>query len=345
MIIAAIILIAVMGGVIFGGIQLYKVFSAETVVALGQEVTVEIPEGSSTRAIATILKDKGVITSTNDFINAVTEQDVSSDLKPGTYTFVTGMDHDELITLLIAGPLATSVGNKLTIPEGYTLEQTAAAVESATGIPAAEFSALAHSADSYVADYQFLEGAYDNSMEGFLYPKTYDIPFDADADYVIRVLLDQFSKETEGLDLTYAGENGITLYDVVTIASLIERETHVDTERTLVSSVIYNRLAQPMNLQIDASIVYALGPDYDGHALLESDLQVDSPYNTYTNSGLPPGPICSPRLDSLVAAANPDQTDYLYYVMTSTEGTHTFCVTYDEFLEAKAVYKEVFGVQ
>jgi UPF0755 protein len=271
---------------------------------------------------------------------------VDNKLQPGRYALTTGMSDDEALGVLLAGPdPSLGPGNKLTIPEGLTIEATAARVEEVCGIPAADFIAEARSADAYVADYPFLEGVYDNSMEGFLYPKTYQIPAGSDAQYVIRVLLDQFAIETAGLDKAFAESKNLTLYDLVIMASMIEKETAAPDERPIVSSVLYNRLHDGMSLQICSTVVYAIGLDnYDGHPLLESDLAVESPYNTYLNAGLPAGPICSPHLSSIEAAAHPAETDYLYYVLTSLEGTHTFCVTYEEFEVANAVYHELFNV-
>jgi UPF0755 protein len=316
-------------------------------VAPGIEVSVYIPEGATTSEIATILKDGNIISNKDRFVKAVREQGVESKLLPGKYTLTTGMSDDDVIKALAAGPVSAVGGNKLTIPEGLTIESTAARVEEACGIPAADFIAEAYSADKYLADYPFLEGVYNNSLEGFLYPKTYQIPEGSNAEYVVRVLLDQFDIEMDlaGLDLTAAAEKNLTLYDVVTIASMIEKEVLVEEERPLVGSVIYNRLHEGMRLQICATVVYAIGwEDYDGHPLLDADLAVDSPYNTYLVDGLPIGPICSPRIESILAAANPATTDYFYYVLTSLEGTHTFCATYEEFEEANAVYHDLYGL-
>ena len=339
-----IVIIAV--GLAFGGVKVFGMLDSQAAgIKPGQQVSVTIQEGWGTSDIAKYLRTQGVISNENDFKTVVSNHHAESTLKPGNYSLTTGMDLDSLVTSLVNGPLLVDTDNKLTIPEGYTVEQTAAAVESACGIPSDQFLALAYSADSYVSDYPFLADAYNNSLEGFLYPKTYSIPKGASADYVIRVLLDQFVTETASLDMTYATAHNLTYYDVITLASLIEKETAASSERPLVSSVIYNRLHLGMRLQIDATVVYALGPDYDGHPLLYTDLEVDSPYNTYIVDQLPAGPICSPQIASITAAANPAQTDYLYYVLTSKDGFHTFCETSDEFEEAKAVYNQVFGVQ
>jgi UPF0755 protein len=311
----------------------------------GTRISVSIPEGSSAVEIAKLLKTAHVIEDENAFKEALARRNAESSLKSGIYTLTVAMNTDELITRLVTGPDVIDGSKKLTIPEGCTLQETAAKVEASCGIPAAEFMDCAYAADRYLEEYPFLEGAYNNSLEGFLYPKTYSVPQDASADAVVRILLNQFVIETAELDMSYATEHGLTLYDVVTLASLIEKETADEDERPAISSVIYNRLRAGMRLQIDATVVYALGASYDGHALLYDDLEVDSPYNTYLVPQLPAGPICSPQLASIIAAAHPDDTEYYYYVLASEEGTHTFCVSEDEFLEAKEAYQELFGIQ
>ncbi|MDR3036849.1 MAG: endolytic transglycosylase MltG [Coriobacteriales bacterium] len=340
--------VVVLCALIFGGYTLANslgLIGGEAGSSSGEQVEVFIPEGSTTSEIASILKDADVIAKESSFIAAVQKRAVENALLPGKYSLTTGMSDNEVIDALLSGANPVVLGNKLTIPEGLTLEATAERVEAACGIPAADFIAEARSADKYVEDYPFLQGVYNNSMEGFLYPKTYDIPVGSSASYVIRVLLDQFAIETADLDMSYAQERNLTLFDIVTIASMVENETAAPEERPLVSSVIYNRLHEGMPLQICATVIYAFGWDnYDGHPLLESDLLIDSPYNTYQVSELPAGPICSPRLESIEAAAHPNETNYLYYVLTSKEGTHTFCETWEQFEEANARYHELFEV-
>jgi UPF0755 protein len=320
----------------------YNQFFAEPDVEPGLTVSTLIPEGSSTADIAKILKKSNVIKDESGFIKQVQSQQADASLKPGNYKLYTLMNTDELIELLIAGPVPT--GTKLTIAEGLTIEQTAAAVAQACGIDAQEFINLAYSADQYAGRYPFLNEVYNNSMEGFLYPKTYSVPLGAGADTVIRMLLDQYALETSNLDLSYATEHNLTLFDVVIIASLIEKETLATSERELVAAVIYNRLHEGMRLQIDATVVYALGPTYDGHPLYNYDLEIDSPYNTYIVDQLPAGPICSPRIESIQAAAHPASTDYLYYVLTSLDGFHSFSNNFEQFEADKLVYEELFGI-
>lgn len=315
--------------------------SADQVEDTVKSLYVEIPEGAGSSQIANLLKEAGVIESKEDFLKKVSTSGDDKLLKPGAYTFIAGLSIDEVIEELKAG--GEQIGNKLVIPEGLRVDQVAKAVEKAQGISTDDFLAQAK-ASNYVQDYPFLEGVYNDSLEGFLFPKTYTVPKDANADTIIRMLLDQFKKETEAIDFStgIAGEKSLTPYQVITIASLIERETKVEEEKAKIAQVIYNRLDQKMPLQIDAAIVYALGGKTD--ALTKKDLEVDSPYNIYKNQGLPPGPIASPSLSSIQAALAPEPSKNLYYVLTSKEGMHTFTESYEDFLKAKEEYKRVFGL-
>ena len=302
-------------------------------VEAGVEVSVTIPEGASGDTIASLLSDARVIDNPKDYYAAVNKLDAALSVKPGDYLLYTGQDPEDVVRQLVDGPNVE--GSKLVVQEGLTLAQTAANVEAVYGIPVDEFTAQAK-ASNYVDDYPFLEGAYNDSLEGFLYPKTYTLGQDPSADDVIRALLDQFEKETAGLGLD-EGSTGLNLQQIVSMASLIERETAVADERPLVASVIYNRLAIDMPLQIDAAIVYARGGG--NQAVSYADLEIDSPYNVYKNLGLTPGPICSPSVSSIEAALHPADTDYLYYVASpAMDGTHRFSSDYNQFLKDREAY-------
>lgn len=334
-----ILLAAAVAGIVFAVTGLLAGEDIEPGVA----VTVDIPEGSSTEEIANILRQANVINDIPAFTKDVQYMNAEQSLKPGTYQLETLMDSTTLINTLVVGPAAN--GSSLTIPEGVTVEQVATLVEETCDIPASNFLERVYAASDYVSDYPFLKGVYNNSLEGFLYPKTYGVPTGSTADYVVRLMLDQFAKETSNLDLTYAQEHGMNLFDIVTMGSLIEKETAIPEERPMIASVIYNRLRDNMKLQIDATVVYALGDDYSGGDVSYDDLEIDSPYNTYLVDELPVGPICSPSIESIEAAAHPDQTDYYYYVLKSKEGYHTFCVTSEEFEVAKDEYNKIFEIE
>ncbi|MDI6693306.1 MAG: endolytic transglycosylase MltG [Anaerosomatales bacterium] len=307
-------------------------------VEAGRPVTVTVPEGSGTADIARILAQAGVVENAQMFRLRARLDGVDGTLKPGTYELATRMPYDELVKRLVAGPPVAYVD--VTIPEGFTVDQIAARLEEKAGVPADEFLALAKKgAERYAAERPYLRDVKNGSLEGYLFPKTYRLTEGMTADDVVRAMLDQFDTEIAQVDLSYAASKNLTLHDVVIIASMVEREARLDRERPLVSSVIYNRLRKGMKLEIDATIEYILPGNRP--RLLNKHLKIDSPYNTYLYPGLPIGPISNPGLASLKAAAQPADTSYLYYVLTSKDGSHTFCTTYEEFQRAKAKSKEV----
>ncbi len=313
-------------------------FSAEVDVEPRMAVTVEIPKGATTGQIAESLAEDGVIKNAAMFTLRARVQGIDGQLRPGVYHLSTGMEYDALVERLLEGPpiFYTTV----TIPEGFTLEKIAERLEAEAGIPAAEFLPLAQTgAPQFAGDHPYLSSAYEGSLEGYLFPKTYEIANTATAADAIEMMLDQFDREMEQVDLTWATSNGFDVHDIVTVASMVEREARLPEERALMASVTYNRLAIGMNLEIDATIEYVIKKNRP--RLLNSDLRTESPYNTYKYPGLPPGPIASPGLASLQAAAAPAQTQYLYYVLTGEDGSHTFCVTLEEFLIAKEKSREV----
>ncbi|MDO5045040.1 MAG: endolytic transglycosylase MltG [Coriobacteriia bacterium] len=341
--ISVIIVVLILAGLVYFGLQklnlaMIEDAAQETTQEQTGDLTVEIPEGAGTSSIANLLMDAGVIDNRDEFIAYVRTSGDDTALKPGAYSFMAGMTIEEIVDELKQG--GEELGAKLTIPEGFRLEQIAARVEKVANISKDDFLAQAK-ASNYESDYEFLKGAYNDSLEGFLFPKTYKIPEGSDADFIIRKMLDQFVVETKSIDFNnqVAQDYKLDMHQLITIASLIERETSIDSERPKVAQVIYNRLDQKMPLQIDAAIVYALGGKTEH--LSTEDLKVDSPYNVYANKGLPPGPIASPSLESIKAALAPEKSDLLYYVVNSQEGTHAFSKDYDQFLKDKEQYKDI----
>jgi len=305
------------------------------------EVVLTIPAGYGAGDIAQLLRANGVIESTTEFIQAISHQGADNSLKAGTYTLKTDMACEDVVEALIAGPQASGIA--VTIPEGLTVAQTMERVASVLHVSYDELMAQAK-ASLYVGDFPFLSGAYNDSLEGFLYPETYFFEETASADTVIRVMLNQFQSATHALDWSKATQGGtsLTLYQVVVMASLIERETAVADERPIVASVMFNRLNAGMMLQIDATIAYALNRT---GLITYEDLLVESPYNTYLHHGLCPGPICSPSLSAMQAVLDASQTTYYYYVASAAlDGSHTFCSTEAEFEVAKAAYNQAMGI-
>lgn len=323
-----------------GGAAWTLFYRPQNDIAAGQPVTIEIPEGASTAAIAELLAEQGVIENANMFRLQSRMSDSDGRLKAGVYDMTTGLDYDIAIDVLTQGP--TIVYFTVTIPEGYVIDQIAERLEEQAGIPAEEFLGLAKTGGvNEFPDRAYLAKADQGSLEGYLFPKTYRIREGSTAREVIDMMLDQFETEIATIDMAPADARGQSLHDIVTIASIIEREAAVAQDRPLVSSVIYNRLAREMRLEICATVEYVLPGNR--FRLTNEDLQIESPYNSYKYGGLPPGPIASPGLAALQAAVEPAQTDYLYYVLTGEDGSHTFTATYAEFQQAKELSKEVFG--
>ena len=300
----------------------------------GTEVTITIPDGSGAGVIAQILAENGLISDQSDFLAEVRRTEAESMLKSGSYLIVAGSDDTSIIKLLTAGPNASTA--QLTIPEGYTSSQIAATVQDSLGISADDFLAQAK-ASNYVADYPFLAAAHEDSLEGYLFPKTYDFSGSESvtADTVIRAMLDQYQAETSSIDLAAAAASlseryGIDLdeNDVLTMASIVEREAVTDEQRPKVASVFYNRLRDGMRLQSDATLTYSLGRA----ATAEEINTLDDPYNTNLYAGLTPTPVCSPSLASIEAACEPADTNFYYFYIT--QDTEQFSETYDQHMQA-----------
>ncbi len=291
--------------------------------------TVVVEEGDTLASVADKLEEAGVIASPTLFKLRARIQGEAAQVKPGGYQFEPGEDGDEILKKLSSGDSASSFA--VTIPEGLTLVQTAQVLAEQTGIPAEEFEAAARETGY---GYAFLNDPAVKTTEGFLFPKQYEVEKDTHASRVVDRLLQQYLVETRDLDFAGAtNRTGLTEYELITVASLVEEESANLEERPLIASVIYNRLRAGMLLQIDASIQYAL--DKPKEKLKFSDLDIDSPYNTYANLDLPPGPIANPSRESIKAALEPARTDYLYYVLETDGQGHFFTDDYDEFLDVK----------
>lgn len=303
-------------------------------VERGIETEILIPDGSGAGEIAEILYQEGIIDDRTAFLQAIKRQEAEQLLKSGAYRFVTGADPAEVVSQLVEGPNST-VGS-FTVPEGLTVAKTADLAESRFGIPRDTFLAQAK-ASNYVGEYPFLADAENDSLEGFLFPKTYDFTgMDVTADLIIRTMLDQYAAEISGIDFegacsTLQDRYGIEVsaYDILTMASIIERETNTDEDRATVASVLYNRLELDVPLQSDATTEYVVGRE-----VYQSDLAEDNPYNSYLNNGLTPTPICSPGIASIQAACDPEQTSYMFFYMDGDY--HVFSETIEEHEQAIA---------
>lgn len=324
---------------------------ASDVLAFGREpitATITIAEGDDIPAIAQKLKDAGLIEYTGLFEFYADITDAQEKIKPGTYQFKAVTEDNETIVydymalVTVMSPRGSSlvIVEDLRIPEGYTCAQIFQLLEDKKVCTVAELEAYA--ANGELDEYWFLEGVERGDkycLEGYLFPDTYDFYENDDPERVLEKMLDAFNASfTEVMRNNLAKLEGYTIRDVIIIASMIEKETANTAESFTVSSVIYNRLNNSSEfpfLNIDATIVYALGGKAD---LTEEDMKIDSPYNTYTNKGLPPGPISNPSQNSIAAALDPEETldengkrvKYYYYAFDPSTNEHHFSKTLKE---------------
>ena len=284
--------------------------------------------------IGDLLEDEGVISSSFFFQLRARLDGTADDLKSGNFTLSEDMSYSAALDALSVGPAATNVV-EVTIPEGGARSEVAPIVEDA-GVEGDYEDASLESKELDPADYGAKRA---ESLEGFLFPSTYELRKNATADDLVEDQLAAFEEEFEEVDLTQAERANLTPYDVLTIASMVEREAQIPVERSLIAGVIYNRLRADIPLGIYATPRYAL--ENWTEPLVESDFDPASPYNTRINPGLPPTPIGNPGLDSIEAAANPEKTDFLYFVVKpGTCGEHEFNETLEEHEAAVAEYEQ-----
>jgi UPF0755 protein len=299
-------------------------------------VTVRIPRGAAAAEVAEQLAAAEVIDSALAFRLLSKFDGRASQIKAGTYQLSTGMDTDELLDVLAAGPPRPDVFT-VTIPEGLNVSQTLQRIADAEGSPftVEELTAALPSVPlpAWVPAGQLPPDA--DPYEGMLFPSTYEFRADAAPAEVLGRLVEQSETVLAGL----SPPANLDLYQTLIMASLIEREARIKEEQPLVSAVMHNRLAEPMRLQIDATVLYALGEHKE--RLLEEDLQVDSPWNTYRYEGLPPTPISGAGEAAIRAAASPAPAEFLYYVVADADtGAHAFAVTLEEHNANVAQYRQ-----
>ncbi|HYH58534.1 MAG TPA: endolytic transglycosylase MltG [Thermoleophilaceae bacterium] len=294
-------------------------------------VPVQIPTGASVTEIGEILEENDVIASEMFFRARVTIGGSRGDLKPGAYQLARDMSYGAAIDALSEGPPKDII--TITIPEGRSRAEIAPLVEAA-GISGSYRRA---SAGSEAIDLRRYDAANADSLEGFLFPATYELKRGADATDLVTKQVEAFEDQFAGVDLRFAERKNLTPYDVLIIASMVEREAGVDKDRPLIASVIYNRLRLGEPLGIDATLRFALNNWTE--PLTVSELASDSPYNTRKFANLPPGPIGNPGLASIKAAANPADTDFVFFVVKPCgEGEHAFAATDAEHQQNVARY-------
>ena len=307
--------------------------AANDVLALNKPektATITITNDDSFGDVAEKLKDEGLIEYKFLFNLFATFTRSKDDVVAGTFTLNTDMDYRALLSGMSANS-ATRATVTVTIPEGYTVDQIFTLLEEKGVASVEDLQDMAANHDYAFSFLQDLELGDYHRLEGYLYPDTYEFTTPQNPLYVINKMLVRFDEQFTDAMRQEVADSGRTLHEIITIASMIEKETD-GNDRADIASVIYNRLNNPGAgtagyLQVDATIQYVLP---EGEIVSEEDYQtVNSPYNTYLNKGLPPGPIANPGLESIMAALNPESTNYYYYAL-GDDGVHHFFTSYSE---------------
>ncbi|NLO48173.1 MAG: endolytic transglycosylase MltG [Clostridiales bacterium] len=305
--------------------------AASDVLALNKKeisATIEIPDDFEMNEVIDELKEKGIIEYKFLFRIFAKISEAETKIDPGTYQLSTKYDYRAIVAKLQEGADSMMIV-EVTIPEGKSLKQTFEILEENRVCKTSE---LWEAAANYDFSYDFLSSSTlgdEMRLEGFLFPDTYEFYVDSSPQYVIDKFLSNFDNRVTDVMYNQAELRGMTMHEVVTVASLIEMEAGNNQERPTIASVIYNRLASDYSyLEIDATIQYVL--EERKAYLTNQDLLIDSPYNTYLNKGLPPGPIANPGIASIKAALEPEETDYFYYALNK-ENTHNFFNNYADF--------------
>lgn len=292
-------------------------------------ITFKVENGESLHGLFQRLNNEDILRSSFFSKIYIKFNDVKESIKPGTYTVSSDINLSDFISVLTEGKVSEA---KVTFPEGYTVDDIANKLEESGVCTKEEFikAVKEYPLPSFIKPNK--ERKYE--LEGFLFPDTYTLPKGTTPTQVVEMMLNRFEQVMSEIQ----SELGITIpneeYEkYVTIASMIEKEARDDSERPEIASVIYNRLEKGMPLQIDATVLYALGEHKD--TVLYKDLKVDSPYNTYKIKGIPVGPICNPGKPSLLAAIRPAKTDYIYYLLNPSDNKHYFTNSYEDFLAKK----------
>lgn len=314
-----------------------------------QIVEVEIPEGTPVSTMGDILEEQGLIRSSSAFSLLVRVQGAAANLQAGVHDLSPSMTMPEIVAALQEG--AEEAGMlKVTVNEGLTVDQIAEVVADSTSYSAEDFLNLMSNQEflaQLVQQYPILTDSYNNPnvryvLEGYLFPATYDVAQGETLESLVTQMVDKtnevLSKYQADIDAS-----SYSLQDIMSIASLVEKEGQTTEDRKLIAGVFYNRLEQGMPIQSDISVLYALGTHKE--MVTYDDLEVDSPYNLYTNAGLPPGPMNSPSEDAIAAALEPTDNDYLYFYANLKTGEVFYTADYEQHQAWAQEYEETGDIQ
>ncbi len=295
-----------------------------------KKVIVKIPKGASSKEISHILWERKIITNPYFFSLIVKILNFETTLKAGTYEF-TSPTLLSVIKKLREGKVKLY---KVTFPEGLPRWEVAAILAERGIVDKKKFLQVVEKAEYFYDDFPWLKGV--KSLEGYLFPDTYYFTLEEDPVKVAERFLSKFEKIVLPLYQKNTKKTKLSLHEAVTLASIVEKEAKFNFEKSVIAGVFYNRLNKGMKLMADPTVKYALG-DFS-KKLSKELLTYPSSYNTYLHSGLPPGPICSPGIESIKAVIHPAQVEYLYFVARG-DGTHKFSTTYEEHLKAIKTYQ------
>lgn len=305
---------------LLGALYHFKRYIHSPISPLPQPMIFPLPKGASFKTTLARLEQMGLITNPFYFELLARSAGKQGSLKAGEYALETGMTPAQLLEMITEG---RSLQFTLTVPEGFTMKDIARRLEELGAGTSREFFDTARNP----ATLRRYEVEAD-SFEGYLFPDTYHFAKGSELKVVLGMMADHFMKKVRTEEILRQVESsGFTLHEILTLASLIEKETALAEEKELISAVFHNRLKKKMLLQCDPTVIYAMR-DFDGN-IRKKDLQIDSPYNTYRYRGLPPGPIANPGLGSILAALHPTQSDALYFV-SKKDGGHHFSSSLEE---------------
>jgi len=314
-------------------LPIYHIFLAPpSLISKAERKEICIRQGMNVAEIGGFLLKEGIIDDAKSFVYLAKIRGVERELKAGRYILKLNIPELDAVKILNKGG---SISGNVTIPEGLTIKEVAAVLKKYTDIDEEEFLNLTN-------DKKFIEelGIDGTSLEGYLYPDTYNFYWKMKESAIIGTMVGRFKEIFTENSKRRAEQLGLKVGEIVTLASIIEKETAFDDEKPIISAVFHNRLKLGRPLQADPTIQYILPKHRE--RLLYKHLQIDSPYNTYKHKGLPPGPICSPEKASLIAALYPADRDYLYFVAKG-DGSHIFSRHLKEHLNAKKEAKKNRG--
>jgi UPF0755 protein len=335
----ALSLVILVGGGIFVLVKAndawYAFRTVEDYIGEGKdEIEISIPRGSSLTAIGELLVSKDVVKTSRAFSSAVNSTPEANKIQAGRYRLKTQLPAQKALDMLLDPNNMIRI--QFTLQEGLTLKQAVPIMAKASGLTEKDFWTAFRDPDALG-----LPSWSGKKAEGFIFPETYELPQNPTATQIIKMTTSQFTKVTDSMNFTNrAAENDVSPFQALTIASIIEAEVHNPDYQAKVSRVIYNRLAKGMPLQMDSTVHYAVGKS-GSVTTTEAERNTKSPYNTYLNKGLPPGPIGSPGAKALEAAISPEAGDWLYFVTVNLDtGETVFASTLEEHNQNVAKFQQ-----